>query len=57
KTIFENLVGYIESGAVKPVVSKSYALEDIVQAQQDFIVKKHTGKLVLVPPEALAQGA
>lgn len=57
KTIFENLLGYIECGAVKPVVSKSYALEDIVQAQQDFIAKKHTGKLVLVPPGALAQGA
>ena len=47
--IFENLIGYIERGEVIPVVSKTYALKDIVTAQQDFIAKKHTGKLVLVP--------
>ena len=49
--IFENLVSYIERGEVKPLVAQSYALKDIVQAQQDFIAKKHTGKLVLVPPQ------
>ena len=48
-TIFENLVSYIERDEIRPVVSKSYPLEDIVQAQQDFLAKKHTGKLVLVP--------
>ncbi|MCZ6797587.1 MAG: alcohol dehydrogenase family protein [Gammaproteobacteria bacterium] len=51
KSIFENLVGYIEHGEIQPLVAGSYALEDIVQAQQDFIAKKHTGKLVLVPPQ------
>ncbi|MCH8106334.1 MAG: alcohol dehydrogenase family protein [Proteobacteria bacterium] len=49
--IFENLIGYIERGEIRPLVSKSYALEDIVLAQQDFIAKKHIGKLVLVPPQ------
>lgn len=49
--IFENLVSYIERGEVKPLVAQSYALKDIVQAQQDFIAKKHIGKLVLVPPQ------
>lgn len=49
--IFENLVKYIERGEVKPVVAGSYALKDIVQAQQDFLAKLHTGKLVLVPPQ------
>jgi NADPH:quinone reductase-like Zn-dependent oxidoreductase len=49
--IFENLVKYIEQGEIKPVVARSYALKDIVQAQQDFLAKAHTGKLVLVPPQ------
>ena len=49
--IFENLVGYIERGEIGPVVAKTYALEDIVLAQQDFLLKKHVGKLVLVPPQ------
>ena len=49
--VFENLVGYIERGEVRPVVAETYALENIVQAQRDFVEKKHTGKLVLIPPE------
>ena len=49
--IFENLVKYIEQGEIRPVVARSYALKDIVQAQQDFLAKSHTGKLVLVPPQ------
>jgi len=51
QSIFENLIAYIESGEIQPVVAGSYPLKDIVQAQQDFITKKHTGKLVLVPPQ------
>jgi len=47
--VFANLVGYIERGEIKPLVAKSYALADIVQAQQDFLAKKHMGKLVLLP--------
>jgi NADPH:quinone reductase-like Zn-dependent oxidoreductase len=50
KAVFENLIQYIESGQLKPVVARSYPLDQIVKAQQDFIDKKHTGKLVLVPP-------
>lgn len=48
--VFENLVSYIERGEIRPVVAKSYPLRDIVQAQQDFLSKRFTGKLVLVPP-------
>ena len=50
RSIFINLLGYIEANEIQPVVSSTYALKDIVKAQQDFIAKKHTGKLVLVPP-------
>lgn len=50
-SIFEQVVKYIERGEIKSVVAKSYPLKDIAQAQQDFLSKKHTGKLVLVPPQ------
>jgi NADPH:quinone reductase-like Zn-dependent oxidoreductase len=49
--VFANLISYIEAGEIRPVVAKTYPLRDIAQAQEDFLVKKHTGKLVLIPPE------
>jgi NADPH:quinone reductase-like Zn-dependent oxidoreductase len=51
KGILENLISYIEDDEIRPLVSGSYSLKDIVQAQKDFIAKKHIGKLVLVPPQ------
>lgn len=47
--VFENLIGYIERGEVKPLVSKAFALKDIAAAQQTFMEKKFIGKLVLLP--------
>ena len=49
--VFENLVGYIERGEIRPLVAKTYPLSDIAQAQTDFLSKSHTGKLVLLPPQ------
>lgn len=49
REVFENLVGYIERGEIRPLVSRTYPLADIVQAQQDFMDKKSVGKLVLLP--------
>ena len=48
--IFKNVISYIESGEIKPLVAKTYALKDIKIAQHDFLAKKYTGKLVLIPP-------
>jgi len=48
--VFGNLVGYIERGEIRPLLSKVYSLADIVVAQQDFLDKKFTGKLVLEIP-------
>ena len=48
--VFENLVGYIERGEIRPVVAKTYPLAEIARAQEDFLAKKFTGKLVLLPP-------
>ncbi len=48
--VFANLVGYIERGEIKPVVAQTFDLCDIVDAQELFLSKKFTGKLVLIPP-------
>ncbi len=48
--IFPNLVGYIERGEIKPIVAKQYPLRDIAAAQEEFLAKKHVGKIVLIPP-------
>ena len=48
--VFKNLVSYIERNEIKPLVSKTYPLAEIGQAQTDFLEKKFTGKLVLIPP-------
>jgi NADPH:quinone reductase-like Zn-dependent oxidoreductase len=45
--VFANLVKYIEEEAIKPLVSKSFPLKDIVDAQKEFLTKKHIGKIVL----------
>lgn len=50
--VFENLIGYIEANEIHPVVSKTYPLSDIARAQEDFLSKQHTGKLVLLPTTA-----
>ena len=48
--VFRNLIEYIEQNKIKPLVSKTYPLKDIKKAQEDFLAKKFTGKLVLKPP-------
>jgi len=47
--VFADLVGYIERGEIKPLVSSVFPLKDIVAAQQEFLLKRHTGKIVLIP--------
>lgn len=54
REVFEDLIGYIERGEIRPVVAKTYPLAAIVQAQQDFTAKKYVGKLVLLPFETAA---
>lgn len=50
--VFENLIGYIEADEISPVVSRTYPLSEIATAQQDFLAKKHAGKIVLIPLQA-----
>ena len=49
--VFENLIRYIEAGEIRPVVARTYPLNQIVAAQEDFLSKAHVGKLVLIPPK------
>lgn len=46
---FSDLVSYIQSGKINPLLSKTYLLSDIHQAQNDFNDKQFFGKLVIIP--------
>jgi NADPH:quinone reductase-like Zn-dependent oxidoreductase len=46
--VFQNLVRYIERSEIRPVVARTYQLSAIVEAQRDFLSKRHTGKIVLL---------
>lgn len=45
--VFANLVGYIERGEIRPMVSATYRLSEITTAQDAFLSKRHVGKIVL----------
>lgn len=47
--VFPNLVGYIERGEIVPLLAKTFALEEIAAAQQEFLKKQHFGNFVLLP--------
>lgn len=49
RDVFPNLVSYIERGEIKPLVSCTYSLKDIVKAQEAFLTKQHIGKIILIP--------
>ncbi len=51
REVFAGLVGLINAGRLKPLVSKTYPLTEIAAAQADFAAKKYPGKLVLIPPQ------
>ena len=51
REVFGRLVGLINEGAVRPLVSQTYPLAAIGRAQEDFAAKRFPGKLVLIPPE------
>ena len=48
--VFTNLVSYIERGEIRPLVAKTFPLREIGRAQEAFLAKAFTGKLVLIPP-------
>ena len=44
-----NLIRYIESEAIRPVLAAIYPLEQLREAQTAFIAKAHTGNIVVTP--------
>jgi NADPH:quinone reductase-like Zn-dependent oxidoreductase len=48
---FASLVRYIEKGMIRPLVSKTFELKELAEAQKAFIEKSHTGKIVVVVKE------
>jgi NADPH:quinone reductase-like Zn-dependent oxidoreductase len=48
--VFPNLISYIERGEFRPLVAKTFQLEQIAAAQRKSLEKKHVGKFVLIPP-------
>lgn len=49
--VFANLVARIEKGEIRPLVAKTYPLRQIRAAQQEFLAKRHVGKIVLTVPD------
>ena len=49
--VFPNLISYIENNEFRPLVAKTFSLEQIADAQREFLEKKHVGKFVLIPPD------
>lgn len=45
----QRVVGMIESGALKPLLSATYALADLRSAQEAFLNKTHLGNIVVTP--------
>jgi alcohol dehydrogenase len=51
RAVFADLVDLINAGTVRPLVSNTYPLARISEAQDDFLSKRYPGKLVLIPPK------
>ena len=48
--VFPNLIGYLERGELRPRIARTFPLAEIAEAQREFLLKRHVGKLVLIPP-------
>ena len=48
--VFPSLISYIENHQIKPLLAETFPLEMIAKAQQEFLLKKHVGNFVLIPP-------
>ncbi len=50
--MFDDLVGYIERGEIKPLLARTWALSELREAQEAFLQKDHVGNFVIVPPDS-----
>lgn len=49
--VFKNLVKYVESGDIRPLVEGHFPLDKILDVQEKFGTKQHVGSFVLIPPD------
>lgn len=49
--VFPRLIHLIETGAIEPLLHKTFPLDAIVSAQKEFLQKQHIGNFVLIPPQ------
>ncbi|MGP9582576.1 alcohol dehydrogenase family protein [Brachybacterium sp. AOP35-5H-19] len=49
RTAFRRLVGYIETGQIRPLLDRTFRLSALHEAQRAFQAKSYVGKLVVVP--------
>ena len=47
--VFPNLVSYIETGEIRPLLAGIFPLARIADAQREFLRKRHIGNFVLIP--------
>ena len=47
--VFPNIISYIENSEIRPLLEKTFPLDQITQAQKEFIKKEHIGNFVLIP--------
>jgi NADPH:quinone reductase-like Zn-dependent oxidoreductase len=55
--IFEDLAGYIERGEIKPLLAKTFPLEELREAQTAFLEKQHVGNFVIEVAQGTTGGA
>ncbi|WP_227271059.1 alcohol dehydrogenase family protein [Roseobacter weihaiensis] len=46
-SVFDDLVGYIEAGDLKPVIAETFTLKELRKAQEMFLTKTHLGKICI----------
>lgn len=47
--LFARLVTYIERNEIRPLLARTYPLEQLREAQQAFLDKEHVGNIVIIP--------
>ena len=51
RRVFEDLIGYVQAGKLRPAIAANYDLRDIHAAQAAFAAKTHVGKITLTVPQ------
>jgi NADPH:quinone reductase-like Zn-dependent oxidoreductase len=49
--VFPDLISYIEHHQIRPLLAQTFPLAQIAQAQEEFLLKRHVGNFVLLPPD------